>query len=135
MARKLLVVDGRPFQADWNVTDENAMAYIRNKPNLPDIIRMKNITLDVSSWTDEGPYTQAVELDNITSNSKIDIQADADTIAAISAGNYRLLIKNDSCTVMVYAVGAKPSTDLNLQLTITEVAKEKAEDVVWGNVI
>ena len=134
MAKKLQIVSGRPFQADWNITDEYNMAYIRNKPNLQNT-SVKNITLYKSSWTDDGPYTQVITLDNITSNSKIDMQVNVDTFAAINTGNYHLLIKNDSCTVTIYAIGAKPSTDLNLQLTITEVVKENTDDVVWGNVI
>lgn len=135
MAKKLQIVSGRPFQADWNVTDENNMAYIRNKPSLSDVVKMKHAIISSSSWIGEDPYTQSITLDAATPNSKIDVQPNADIMAAIIAENYRLSIKNDNGAVTIYAFGAKPSNDLNLQLTITEIVKENELETIWGNVI
>lgn len=134
MAKKLQIISGRPFQADWNVSDDNDMAYIRNKPNLLDIIKTKNIILYASSWSDDAPYSQSISVD-ATPNSKIDIQPNIDAMVSAYNGNYRLLIKNDNGNVTAYAIGDKPLNDLCLQLTITEVAKENELDVVWGNVL
>ncbi len=134
MAKKLQIVSGRPFQADWNVVDENDMAYIRNKPNLLDIIKTKNIILYASSWGDDTPHSQSISVD-ATPNSKIDIQPNVDAMMSTYNGNYRLLIKNDNGNVIAYAIGDKPLSDLCLQLTVTEVAKENELDVVWGNVL
>lgn len=135
MAKKLQVVSSKPFQSDWDVTDESSIAYIRNKPNLSDIVKMKNVILYASLWTGEGTYTQSITLADVTPNSKIDIQPDDNAMNTIIAGNYRLLIKNDNGVVTAYVFGTKPSTDLNLQLTITEIAKENDLDVIWSNVI
>lgn len=134
MAKKLQIVSGRPFQADWNITDEDNMAYIRNKPNLSDMVRMKSAVLYVDSWNEENPYYQQIQLD-VTPNSKIDIQSSVDIAASIFADNLHLLIKNDNGVVTVYSINGKPSIDLNLQLMITEVAKENDLDVIWGNMI
>lgn len=134
MAKKLQIVSGRPFQADWNITDEDNMAFIRNKPILSDIVKMENITLYSSSWSDEAPHSQRITV-NATPNSKIDIQPDVNMANLLASENIRLLIKNDNGIVTAYAINKKPTMDLNLQATIIEVIKKNELDVVWGNII
>lgn len=93
------------------------------------------VTLPESKWTGDGKYEQLIEIDSVTPNSKIDIQVGADAMNSIVSGNYRLLLGNNNGTITAYAVGAKPSTDLTIQLTITEVEKDSSLDVIWSNVI
>lgn len=126
MPKKLQIVSGRPFQADWNIDDEDNMAFIRNKP----AIKMKNIILYTSSWSDDAPYSQQVTID-VTPNSKIDIQPSVDIVTL----GIHLLIKNDNGIVTAYAINDKPGIDLNLQVTVTEIVKENVLDVIWGNAI
>lgn len=95
---------------------------------------MTHATLSASNWAGSGPYTQAIVLNDVTINSKIDIQADAATIALIN-GSYSLCVENDNCAVTAYAIGNKPTTDLNIQLIITAVKKPTPDDIVWGNVL
>lgn len=99
----------------------------------PDIIEhiLESITLEVSGgtasisaagWTGNDPYAHALELANVTANSKVDIQADAATIAVLNeAGVTSLWVQNDNAVLTLYAAGASPSEDMTLQFTITEV--------------
>ena len=130
MAKKLQVVSCKPFQSDWNVVDESSPAYIRNKPDLSNLVNVKNIILYTLSWTGAGPYTQSINV-GATANSKIDIQPSVELIN----NAYKLTTKNDNGSVVVYAVGEKPSSDMSLQITITEVSKENELDVIWGNLV
>lgn len=85
----------------------------------PDV---SSITLTSAGWTGEAsPYTQAVTLAGVTANTKVDLQPDAATISQLItdtvAGMY---IANDGGTLTAYAVNAKPTTDLTIQVTLTE---------------
>lgn len=93
------------------------------------------VSLPANKWTGEGKYEQLIEIDSVTPNSKIDIQVGADAMNSIISENYRLLIGNENRTVTAYAVGSKPSTDITIQLTITEIIKDASVDTIWGNVI
>jgi hypothetical protein len=99
----------------------------KNKPQL------KSVTIPYESWEGEGPYTQSLSISDITVNSKIDMQADATTIANIVDGEFSITIKNDNGIVTAYAVGKKPKFDLELTLSIIEVVKENDEDAIWGS--
>lgn len=77
-----------------------------------------------TTWTGSGPYTQVVTLNNYspTSYSKIDLQPNASIInQLILDGVQALYIENNLGVLTLYAIGASPSSELTLQVSITEV--------------
>lgn len=95
--------------------------------------KTKMVVVPFESWEGEGPYTQTLIIDEIAVNSKIDVQADANTISELVKGEFSVTIKNDNGVAIAYAVGKKPQFDMSLQIVITEVKRENDSDVVWGN--
>lgn len=151
--KKLQIIGGSILQPDWNQTDPNEASYIKGRPNipsdfdgsygkltgLPDLSKLQNksvisnVTIRADAWAGDGPYSQNLDVDGITANSKIDIQADSDTISTILSNGHCLSIKNDNGVATIYSIGSKPTTDIIIQLNIVEVAKSNPSDIVWGN--
>lgn len=76
-----------------------------------------------TSWTGTGPYTQVVTIKGIGSDSKIDLQPDANVINKLmESGTTALYIVNDSGVATAVALGAAPTAALEIQCTITKTA-------------
>lgn len=76
-----------------------------------------------TSWTGTGPYTQVVTINGIESDSKIDLQPDADVINKLmESGTSALYIVNNNGVATAVAIGAAPNSALTIQCTITKVA-------------
>lgn len=87
-------------------------------------------TLTAENWTgDASPYRQAVTVPSGTANSKVDVQADADALDALTAaGVTAIYVENVGGVFAVVVLGEKPTEDITVQLTRTEV-DEYTEEV------
>lgn len=92
-------------------------------PEKQDITDKLTLTLAAASWTgSESPYTQGVTITGGTATSQADIQADATAIQQmLDDGTNAIYIANNNGTFTAYAVGEKPTADLNVQLTVYSV--------------
>lgn len=80
------------------------------------------VSLPAASWTGSGPYTQTVAVAGTTAQSQINVAGSPAQIAAAQNGGYNIQFVNASGTITAYAIGAKPSTDLSVFVTITELS-------------
>lgn len=90
-------------------------------------IRKGTVSLPASSWAGSGPYTQTVTVSGatVTANSVVDIQPDNTVLSHMySVGVAAIYIANNNGTLTAYAVAKKPTSNLTVQCTVTEVTEE-----------
>lgn len=90
---------------------------------------VKTVTLGGNDWVREGDdeyqHYQIVELENVTTTTRIEIQPTPGLLQLLYVASFGLYVENIEGVVRVYAVGASPiGTDLTVQLTMTEVEVE-----------
>lgn len=80
------------------------------------------VTLLASEWEGTAsPYSQVVELANVSELSKVDLQPSVEQLAIFHDKDLAFVTENDNGVVTVYAIGDKPTNDYTIQATITEV--------------
>lgn len=85
------------------------------------MIRKREVVLSASDWDNKTIPSQTVSLE-VNENDKIDIQPDGNVInAMLNDGVVAIYFGNESGVVTAYSVGAKPTTDLTVQVTLSEV--------------
>lgn len=85
--------------------------------------RIVSITLTTDWVGDASPYTQIITIPDTTSNSKIDLQPDAVVIQQmIDDGVVAMNVVNDNGVLTVNAIGEKPTVEMTIQATVSEVS-------------
>ena len=90
--------------------------------------RVVTVTLDVDKWTEVtcetdpnlGYYGQTIELDNITENSRLDLQPNADMLAEFKSLDLVFVTENNGGVITVYSVGDMPLKSYTMQATVVE---------------
>ena len=110
---------------DLLIVETSAGTRAVKKSNLISGLKVKTGSITLStSWGGSGTtYTQNVTISGGTAKSKVDLQPN-DTVLnqLIKDGVSALYISNNNGTFTAYAIGAKPTANLTIQITITEVA-------------
>jgi hypothetical protein len=82
-------------------------------------VKRASVTLPTASWSN---LSQTVTISGITVNSKVDIQMDATSLGVlIDSGTSAIWMENNNGTITAKCIGDKPSADITVQVTITEV--------------
>ena len=85
-------------------------------------VRLTQLYLPAQGWRGAiSPYSQAVELERISRNSKVDLLPDYQQLECFRHQELAFLAENEDGAVTVYAIGDKPEEDLVFQAAITEV--------------
>ncbi len=86
---------------------------------------ISTLQLTASGWSGaESPYTQSVSIPSATEYSKVDIQMDYTAIdIMLDSGTAAIYISNTNGALTAYAVGEKPISDMNVQVTISSSIK------------
>ena len=88
------------------------------------LVKVVEIPLPVSGWKNaNSPFFQNITIDGVSVNSKVDLQLTLEQIASVFSAGFGLTAVNDAGTVIVYAIGKKPTSDITINATITEVVK------------
>jgi hypothetical protein len=89
------------------------------------VSKIRTVSLPASAWLGENaPYYQVFEvgaIGGITENSKIDLQPSVEILNYLQREKIMLTSENDNGVVTFYAFGWKPTIDMQIQVTISEV--------------
>lgn len=81
-------------------------------PYINIIVKHIDIELPSANWIgDEAPYSQEIEIPNVTVNNKVDIQLTPKQLMWVVNTQTYFTIKNTDGVITVYAVGNKPTED------------------------
>lgn len=84
--------------------------------------KLVNVTMSASTWKGaSSPFSQIVSLDSVSVNSRVDLLPSVEQAAYLREYGIALLLGNDAGVVTAYAIGNKPTTNLTMQATVTEV--------------
>lgn len=83
---------------------------------------LTTITLLAANWVAvDNMYAQVVEIAGVTANSRVDMYPSAALLTELQDAEIALTAENDGGVVTVYAMGGKPSIDMEIQVSLTEV--------------
>ena len=108
-------------------TDPNIKVWINTSEEgtgvVPVLPRVSTITLPKASWSgSSAPYYQTVSINTVTSATKIELNPTVAQIVSLQNDDIALMAANDGGIGKVYSFGGKPSSDMTMQVTLTEVS-------------
>lgn len=116
------------FQVEYNQDINDAISYLTwmleelEGRLSKSISRVSWVELLADGWQGEqSPYSQVVDLEEITYYSKVDINPDIEQLAEFHEKDIAFVAENNDGEITVYCIGQKPENDHYVQVTITEV--------------
>lgn len=86
------------------------------------IPRITSVTLLAANWIGTAnPYSQVIEVPTVTENTKVDLQPTAQQIVTLQNQEMQLMVENNAGVCTCYAIGGKPTSDMNMHVLLTEV--------------
>jgi hypothetical protein len=118
------------YAIDYEITQSNGITSINSDIvhkfyNVADvtIARTTTVNLNGAAWSNTQPYSQVLNLPNITANSKIDLTPTPTQLNTFFTKGYSFIIENKNKVVTAYCIGNKPTEDYTITAAITEVTK------------
>lgn len=94
----------------------NELPYM-NIPGYALVTKKISIELPAANWEGtSSPYSQTVEIADITENSKVDLQVTPEQLTWLQDEEISFVAKNENgLSVVIYAIGEKPTVDFTAQ--------------------
>ena len=100
------------------------------------VTKVVDIVLQTDSWYSyEGMWSQIVEVAEASKFSKIDLQPSAEQNLLLQSLGTTMTVENASGVITVYAVGDKPTTEITIQATLTEIIRVDQGEQIYGNTV
>jgi len=120
----ILVFDDSPEEGSNNpVKSGGVYSSIQNAEEKVKL-RQKSVTLVSSSWVGNGFWTQSFPANgySVTENTRVDLSCNRENMGKLlNSGTESVYVSNDGGVLVVYATGAKPSTDIVVLADFQEV--------------
>ena len=107
-------------------TDPNILVWIDTTKDgtgkIPVMPRVSTITLQKDNWSgNSSPYYQTVNINTVTVDTKVELNPTVSQIVSLQNDDIALMAENNAGVVKVYSFGGKPSENMVMQVTLTEV--------------
>lgn len=84
--------------------------------------KLTTITIPASGWEgSSSPYSQVVTVNGVNANSRLELLPTPTQISELQEAEISLTVTNNNGVVTVYSFYGKPSSDLEMQILITDV--------------
>ena len=84
--------------------------------------KLTEVTVRAADWKNAvSPFSQVVEVNGVSTTSRVDLYFKEDQIEAMAKKNLALVAVNDSGVITVFAYGSKPTEDITLDAVVLEV--------------
>ena len=108
-------------------TDPNVKVWINTAEEgtgvVPVLPRVSTINLPANAWKGSAaPYSQVVSVATVTAATKIELNATVAQIVSLQNDDIALMAENNNGVVTIYSFGGKPSTNMTMHVTLTEVS-------------
>lgn len=114
-------VDTTPTNASINLITSGAV-YTATTGKQSQIKKTTSGSIAASSWTGNGPYTYNFNKAGINTSTRIEIDlTTAQYTSLINTGVLGIQAESGNGTITITTIGAKPTTDMEFQLTLMEV--------------
>lgn len=100
--------------------------------------KMNTIFAAVNNWKGgTSPYFQIVTIENISVNSKVDLQMSAEQLEALSDQSVAFTCSNNGGIATLYAIGDKPNITCEFQVTMSDVVNigNGESGIIQGNMV
>ena len=92
---------------------------INAEKNTADVIR--SVTLSAGGWSgSSSPYSQHIAIAGVDGNCKIELLPNKEVVMQLFSAGVALGAENNNGTIVVYALGNRPSTDITMQVAISK---------------
>lgn len=85
-------------------------------------VKYRSVTLEAALWSgDASPYIMTFDIDGVDAETLVSFALTADNIMECYNGDYALAVVNNNGVVTFYAIGSKPTSDIETNVTLWEV--------------
>lgn len=87
-----------------------------------DAPKLTSIVIPASGWQGSAsPYSQVITVNGVNANSRLELLPTPTQISELQEAEISLTVTNNNGVVTVYSFYGKPSSDLEMQILITDV--------------
>jgi hypothetical protein len=87
-----------------------------------DAPKLTSVTMLAANWSgNSNPWSQVISCNGVNVNSKLDLQPTPTQIVELQDAEISLMLTNNQGTVTAWAIGGKPTSDMTMDVLITEV--------------
>ena len=129
MPNDLIILNGELYLAhDGIVVPNSAVALLNGDGSAASSVFSVATTIDIpyDNWFEVTPnekYSQYVNVDILTENTKVDLNPTADQLVSLQLSETMMTAENDGTgAIKIWAIGGKPICDYSMKVYLTEVA-------------